>query len=311
MLCASVKQGSPLFVFSLVVGNPEEALKYLEDQKILSKDAAQDTLAALPITDMSLTISTHNLDPQAQDDILFVTTDSIRTNRSLVKGLAINVLVRVPKTCPSGSKENTGVMLCGYLQKWFGPEAFIMIVGAITFTQGSLMPSIVLNVSVANIKLTEEMNLTEGTLFISIGSENKLGVSAQLAMRFDERTTLQFKGELVMGFKAFMPYLSLDFTMIGIWKHPFGLKWISVGNAKLKAAISTTEVTITVGGSFYLGESCTVPTNLAISDVDAGTGLVAPEAEFSTNSQGCMSGSIDLSIDFQNQDNCWYACICE
>ena len=52
-------------------------------------------------------------------------------------------------------------------------------------------------------------------------------------------TTLEFKGELVMGVKKdFTPYLELSFSMISIWRKPFGLEWISVGKAKLAAYIN-------------------------------------------------------------------------
>ena len=226
-----------MFVFSLVVGNPEEALKYIEDQKIMTKEAVQDTLGALPIADISLTISSHNLDPKIEDDKIFVTSESIKTDRKLLKGLAINVLIRVPKTCPSGSKESQGSMLCGYLQKWLGPEAYVLIVGAISFSEQSSWPSLSLSVTVANIKLSEEMLLTDGTLFISVGGENKIGVSAELAVKINKEDILQFKGKLEMGIKDFSPYLSLSFQSIGIWKHPFGLKWISVGNMILEAEL--------------------------------------------------------------------------
>ena len=293
-----MREGTPVFVFSLVVGNPDEALKYLEDHNILTKEAAQDTLGALPIADISLTIATHDLKPEVEDDKMFLTAESIKTNRELQMGLAINVLIRVPKTC-LGSEKSKGAMLCGYLQQWLNPGAYLLIVGRITFADG-LPSGLQLSVTLGQIQLAEGLRLEAASLFISIGgTNNKLGVSAQLAVTVSENTILQFKGTLEMGVKDFSPYLSLKFESLGTWKHPFGLQWISVGNMLLTAELKGTGVAVTMGGDFWLGKTCTVPTNspidpLASVDVDASTGLIAAEAARSTPSplESCMSGRI-------------------
>jgi hypothetical protein len=153
------------------------------------------------------------------------------------RGLSIVGLFSFPDDC-------VGDDFCEFMKAALGTGATMQLRSTI-----SSLKQFTFAATVNDIRLGEELLLTNAGLEFMIGVETSIGLVASLRLISPPIT---FQGAIRMGLQG----LELEMAMVGIWEQAFGIEWLAFGNALLAIALKpgVPVVGFAIGGELRLGK---------------------------------------------------------